>query len=131
MLFLNPNKRKKLTIFGSRRIVRTAQISINEDIMAGRQKVITFLNDKLKVYSKTTNNQWYVGIASDPDDRLFEDHNVSKTKDHWAYIPADSEIIARSVEKHFLDAGCDGGPGGGGPGSRYVYVYFKSSRTHP
>ena len=59
--------------------------------MADQQKVITFLNDKLMEYPDTANGQWYVGIASDPEDRLFGDHNVSKNKDHWAHIPADSE----------------------------------------
>ena len=99
--------------------------------MADQQKVITFLNDKLMEHPDTANGQWYVGIASDPEDRLFGEHNVSEEKDHWHYIPADSEAIARAVEKHFLNAGCDGGPGGGDASSKFVYVYLKSAKTDP
>ena len=99
--------------------------------MSTEEQVRTFLNNKLEKHPATTNSQWYVGIASDPEDRLFKDHKVSKTQDKWAHDKADTEKIARSVEKRFLDAGCDGGPGGGDAGSKFVYVYLKSSRTEP
>ncbi len=99
--------------------------------MSTEEQVRTYLNDKLKKHRATTNDQWYVGIATDPKDRLFKDHNVDKSQDQWAYSKADTEEIARSVEKRFLDAGCDGGPGGGDTGSKLVYVYLKSGRTEP
>ena len=99
--------------------------------MSTEQQVRTFLNDKLKARPATSNDQWYVGIATDAKDRLFKGHNVSKDQDQWAHSKADTEEIARSVEKHFLDAGCDGGPGGGDAGSKFVYVYLKSRRTEP
>ena len=99
--------------------------------MSTEQQVKNFLNDKLRAHPATSNDQWYVGIATDAKDRLFKDHNVDKTKDQWAHSKADTEEIARSVEKHFLNAGCGGGPGGGDAGSKYVYVYLKSSRTKP
>ena len=98
--------------------------------MANQASVIAFLNKKLQEHPNTTNRQWYVGIASDVEDRLFSDHKVAKN-DPWAYSEADTAAVARSVEKHFLDHGCDGGPGGGDSDTRIVYVYLKSSRTTP
>ena len=58
-------------------------------------------------------SQWYCGIASDWEDRLFNDHNVPK-KDHW-YIARQcyDDSDARAVEKDLLELGCDGAPGGG------------------
>ena len=99
--------------------------------MSTEEQVRTYLNDKLKKHQATTNDQWYVGIATDAKDRLFTDHKVDETQDQWAHSKADTEEIARSVEKRLLDAGCDGGPGGGDAGSKFVYVYLKSGRTEP
>ena len=98
--------------------------------MGDHAHVVMYLNNKLKEHPDTTNEQWYVGIASDVEARLFSDHNVYRNEP-WATSEADTEEIARSVEKHFLDAGCDGGPGGGDSGTKIVYVYLKSSRTTP
>jgi len=72
---------------------------------------------------------YYVGITDDPNDRLFEQHNVSKngTYDYWEALSAES---ARTVEKYCVDElGTDGGPGGGDDSSKFVYVYKKTSDT--
>ena len=76
-----------------------------------------------------TSSGWYVGIATDPKQRLFVDHNVSETHDAWIYRQAISSEVARSVEKAYLDAGCTGGPGGGDRGTDYVYAYLKTKTT--
>jgi len=73
----------------------------------------------------------YVGITSDVESRLFGDHNVSKENGHWIYRTASSNSVAREIEQHFLDAGMDGGPGGGDATSRIVYAYKKTSYTNP
>ena len=74
--------------------------------------------------------KWYVGIAADPEDRLFDDHSVDKKKDAWIYCPASSSKIAREIEEHFLDKGADGGTGGGSKNTKFVYAYKISSRTN-
>ncbi len=74
---------------------------------------------------------WYVGIASDPRDRLFNDHNVNKDKDAWVYRDCGSEAAARKVEKYFLDRGYDGGTGGGDISTTYAYAYKKKDHTNP
>jgi len=74
---------------------------------------------------------WYCGITQDIDSRLFGDHNVPR-KDHWfTYRQCVNSSMARSVEKVFLDHGCDGGPGGGDNDADYVYAYLKTSTTSP
>ena len=32
-----------------------------------------------------TNADWYVGIAADPEDRLFSAHQVDRNKGAWIY----------------------------------------------
>jgi len=74
---------------------------------------------------------WYAGITSDVDERLHGYHQVPK-KDHWFVAqPVDSNRGARDVERALLDAGCDGGTGGGQPDSRIVYAYLKTRGTNP
>ena len=47
------------------------------------------------------------------------------------FIQCTSSAAARSVEKTFLDHGCDGGTGGGDDDAIYVYAYLKTSETEP
>jgi hypothetical protein len=72
---------------------------------------------------------WYVGIASDPRQRLFTDHSVSETRDAWIYRDLGDDTSSRRVEKAFLDAGCQGGGGGGDWRTRFVYAYKVTSNT--
>ncbi len=77
-------------------------------------------------------SDWYVGIASDVQDRLFSDHRVNKENDKWVYRKAASATVARRIERYFIDTvGTDGGPGGGGETSCFVYAYRKDDHTNP
>ena len=74
---------------------------------------------------------WYIGIASDIDQRLHGDHAVPR-KGHWfIWRLAHTSDDARAIENVFLEWGCDGGPGGGDDSTRYVYAYLKSPVTDP
>jgi hypothetical protein len=72
---------------------------------------------------------WYVGIAADPRDRLFNGHRVNEQGDAWIYRRCESCAGARAIEAHFLKLGMDGGPGGGDDTTRSVYAYRKTSAT--
>jgi len=76
-----------------------------------------------------SNSQWYVGIATDPKERLFNDHAVKENGDAWIYRQCASSDIAREVEKHFIAQGMKGGSGGGDNSSTYVYAYKIAGHT--
>lgn len=59
------------------------------------------------------NSDWYVGIAENPRERLFDEHNVDEENGIWIYEQAISCVVAREIEKLYLDTGHDGGGGGG------------------
>jgi hypothetical protein len=74
---------------------------------------------------------WYCGITSDWEDRLFTEHNVPR-KDYWRIArQCYKHEDARTVEKDLCELGCDGGPGGGDETTVYVYAYLKGTMTHP
>ncbi len=74
---------------------------------------------------------WYVGIASDPKQRLFNDHNVDEKNSSWIYHETENSSSARDIEDYFVNTlGTDGGTGGGDYSSRYVYAYKKTSYTN-
>jgi hypothetical protein len=76
-------------------------------------------------------SNWYVGITADVQQRLHGDHGVPSA-DYWFIVrKAPSAEHARSVEKSFLEWGCDGGPGGGDHRAVFVYAYLKSHITTP
>jgi hypothetical protein len=72
--------------------------------------------------------EWYVGIAANPDQRLFEGHNVSQEGGTWIYRDAGSESMAKTIEAIFIKKGCKGGSGGGDK-PHYVYAYRMTRTT--
>ena len=72
--------------------------------------------------------EWYVGVAADPGQRLFEGHNVSQEGGAWIYKDAGSESMAKIVEAIFHKKGCKGGQGGT-DSSHYVYAYRMTRTT--
>ena len=75
---------------------------------------------------------WYAGVASDPEQRLFSDHNVPRQDAWWIHREAASSTSARDVEAALLRLGFDGGPGGGDYTTEHVYAYRKILRvTNP
>ncbi len=95
-----------------------------------KQQIITDIDAYMRQHG-SPNSTWYVGIASDVRDRLFNDHNVNEKSGVWIFRQAISSSVAREVEKAYLDAGCDGGSGGGDASTIYVYAYRKTNSTNP
>ena len=61
---------------------------------------------------------WTIGITDAPKRRKSE----HVTPRDWRYWKADTETIARNVEKHFLHKGMKGG-GGYGDHPNFVYMF--------
>jgi hypothetical protein len=76
--------------------------------------------------------EWYVGIASDAEDRLFGQHNVKEKGDQWIFRHCMSSADACDIESHFvIEMGTDGGTGGGNETTDMVYAYRKNEHTEP
>jgi len=75
-------------------------------------------------------SDWYVGIAKDIDEELFEKHKVDENG-IWISFGADTDEIAKKVEKYFLDKNCDGNPVKLEENVRIIYAYKKNSKTIP
>jgi len=89
------------------------------------------INDIANHFKGIAYKNCYVDITSEVDSRLFGDHKVSRENGHLIYRTASSHLVAHEVEKHFLDAGMDGGSEGGDETSQIVYAYKKTSSTNP
>jgi len=73
-------------------------------------------------------SEWYVGITSDIDKRLFSEHNAKNTR--WIWDEATSASAAREIEEHFINIlGTKGASGGGDEKSKFVYAYKITSTT--
>lgn len=88
-------------------------------------EIVAFMDKQNRAYS-----DWYCGIASDPRDRLFREHNVPE-ENGWIYRQCNNNADARAVEDDLLKLGCDGGVGGGDETTIYVYAYIKKAGTNP
>ena len=74
-------------------------------------------------------NYWYVGIASDWEQRLFSDHNVDRNKGVWIARQCAGDVYSRAVEQSLLKLGCSGGQGGGENTTVFVYAYLMTLAT--
>jgi hypothetical protein len=72
---------------------------------------------------------WYIGIAADPQQRLFGDHGVHRVNDSWITRPCASSNDARVIEQYFLGLGMKGGPGGGDHSTSHIYAYAITQTT--
>lgn len=95
------------------------------------EEIIQSINNHLKQSSKPFYSDFYVGITEDVKKRLFSEHQVNEKIDWWIYCYADTEEIAREVEKFYIEKGMDGGKGGGkGNGeTKYIYCYEINEHT--
>ena len=75
-------------------------------------------------------SDWFVGITKDLDEGLFQMHKVEETGS-WISFGADTDEIAKKIEKYFLDKKTDGNPIDLEENTRIVYVYKKNSNTTP
>ena len=92
------------------------------------QSIISEIDAHMKL-SGFTNPNWYVGITSDINERLFGSHNVPR-KDHWyIFRRANSDTDARNIESAYHRAGCKGSGGGGEHTTVYVYAYVITTQT--
>lgn len=73
---------------------------------------------------------WYVGITSDPENRLFNDHRVNKSKNSWVFIQTDEET-AKNVGEYFVNYIGTDGKSNGAEHPNHVYIYKKTWRTKP
>jgi len=81
---------------------------MNEDeIIKGVEKIVNYYEI------------WTIGITDDPDRRKKE-HGDPK---NWHQWEADTEEIARNVEKHFIVKGMQGASGGGDT-PNFVYIFL-------
>jgi len=71
---------------------------------------------------RTNYRLWTIGITDDPKRRRPEHDARGEDTKYWTDWKADTEAIARNVEKYFLDRGMKGSTGGG-EHPTYVYVF--------
>ena len=75
-------------------------------------------------------SDWYIGITKDLEEGLFQLHKVEENG-IWISFGADTDEVAKKVEKYFLDKKTDGNPKDLEENTRIVYVYKKNSNTNP
>lgn len=71
-----------------------------------------------RVRGNTRYSSWTIGITDNPGQRKSQHGNPK----HWHQWRADTEAMARKVEKHFTEKGMKGEIGGG-KSPNYVYIF--------
>lgn len=87
------------------------------------------VKDILSYIGQDRYSNWYVGIATDPEDRLFNQHNVKKNAWGWIYCHTSTERDARDTEEFLLKEYLFKGDTGGGDRPCSVYAYKITPTT--
>ncbi|MGB9625254.1 MAG: hypothetical protein ACPMAQ_10365 [Phycisphaerae bacterium] len=74
---------------------------------------------------------WYVGTSNDSRAALFDQHKVKEKGDRWIRRRADSAIVAREVQEHFVSTLATDGKAAVGETAHMVYAYRKAPHTRP
>jgi hypothetical protein len=74
-------------------------------------------------------SEFYVGIATDPVDRLTKGHGVSQSIPHIYWNSPLHTNVVRQIEDLFLKKGAKGGPGGGDNSTCFIYAYKITPNT--
>ena len=85
--------------------------------------IVAYINKHGGQYS-----DWYCGIASDAESRLFDEHRVPR-ESPWIHVDCVNDEAARRAEEALLELDCKGGAGGGDEKSIYVYAYLITLTT--
>lgn len=85
-------------------------------------EIIDAIETRVKSSRVVDYSSWTIGITDDPDRRRKEHADEGDNVQYWMHWKAESEAIARRVEKLFLGKGMKGGTGGG-DNPIYVYIY--------
>lgn len=94
-----------------------------------KETIITEINDHMRKRGGGYSD-WYIGVTSEPQERLFNEHNVDKENGVWIYEECENSDIAREIEEYFIRLGTDGGSGGGDYTTKFVYAYKKTAYTN-
>ena len=78
-----------------------------------------------------TPQEWFAGIASNPEKKLFNHHRVDRKNGAWIYRLAASPDAAREVLDALVATGCETQPDPAEFEGTLVYVYLKSEQTRP
>lgn len=73
---------------------------------------------------------WYIGIASDPKQRLFNDHSVNEKSDPWIFQKCQTADSARKIEDNLINSlRTKGDTGGGDNTTKYIYGYLITNHS--
>lgn len=97
-----------------------------KDIETIKQEIETKIRENCigKFYS-----DYNIGITKDPEKRVFNDHNVDRSKCHWIFKAENKQVVS-DIESHFIKKGMKGGVGGKiDDDCVFVYVYRITEHT--
>jgi hypothetical protein len=99
--------------------------------MNTEKDILAAIDARMQSVPGHSNADWYVGIASEVEQRLFGHHHVDRKLDTWLYRKAVSVTVARDIQAACQAAGCDGGSRDGDKTTVFVYAFLKSDYTNP
>jgi len=116
-------------------------------------EVVARINAFIEEAGSRAITDWYVGVASDVEQNLFNEHHVDREKDKWICFEVTGAWGARRVERYYQTAGfdgrtmdrnrwnrvderyraagCDGANDNNERSAVYVYAFLKSEYTVP
>ncbi len=87
-------------------------------------QIVKNIQLKTKENNSTVPQDYFVGVTSNPNKRVFCEHNLDKDESVYSFFEASSEIEAKKALHKLLKYDMNGFPLNGHIPGRYVYCYF-------
>ena len=82
------------------------------------------------IASTTPYKDWYIGITSDIQERLFSQHKIDPAGMYIMFDAGDEET-AIDIKNYFIQLGSKGTTGDSDSSSTIVYAYLMTEETDP
>jgi hypothetical protein len=93
-------------------------------------QIINTLDEFIRKNSFTYHD-WYVGLAVNVEENLFNEHQLNPETDVWIFKEIPDEKEGVRIREYFLNMGCVSGISDMTDRARYVYLYRRSSKSNP
>ena len=87
-------------------------------------QIVKSILQKKNEFVDSVPQDYFVGATSNPEKRLFNEHNVSKVKGFYTFFEARSEFEAKKAFNKLLKNDMNGFPLNGYIPGKYVYCYY-------
>ncbi|MBI9066898.1 MAG: hypothetical protein JEZ09_06360 [Salinivirgaceae bacterium] len=87
-------------------------------------QIIKNIHSKTNERGYSVPQDYFVGITSNPEERIFNEHNINREESFYTFFEASTELDAKKAFEKLLKYNMHGFPSLGNIPGKFVYCYY-------